>query len=107
MIAACLEATGSNAQPTWIPWSFLAEHEIQAWSDLPLCLGPDRSRMDIFRIDSTKAQEAGLKIRPLVDTAKDTLAWLQEDPAKKLTTGLAPEKLATTLAAWNAKVDCG
>lgn len=103
MVAACVQGTGTKAQPTWIPWPFLAEHKIQPWSELPLCLGPDRSRMDLFRIDSTKAQNAGLTIRPLAETAKDTLAWLQQDPTRKLVTGLASEKSAATLAAWSAK----
>ncbi|MFT5081354.1 MAG: 2'-hydroxyisoflavone reductase, partial [Planctomycetota bacterium] len=51
----------------------------------------------------TKAQNAGLTIRPLAETAKDTLAWLQQDPTRKLVTGLASEKSAATLTAWSAK----
>ena len=45
-----------------------------------------------------------VKLRPLADTARDTLAWFKSRPAgRKLRGGLAPEKEAAVLKAWHEK----
>ncbi|HVQ25341.1 MAG TPA: epimerase, partial [Planctomycetota bacterium] len=57
-------------------------------------------------IDCRKAIAAGLKFRPAVDTAHDTLAWWQaqpEDRRAKLRAGLTPEREAEVLAKWKAR----
>jgi 2'-hydroxyisoflavone reductase len=51
-----------------------------------------------------RALKSGLKIRPLEDTVRDTLAWFQSLPAErqaKLRAGLDPQKEADTLRAWH------
>jgi 2'-hydroxyisoflavone reductase len=54
-----------------------------------------------------RAIEAGLTFRPLVDTAKDTLAWLATVPepqhAKFKSSGIKPDKEQQVLAAWHAE----
>ena len=107
MIAACLAAAGNGATPVWLPWDFLAEHEVTPWQDMPLCLNPELAPDDLYATDSSKAYDAGLSIRSLTETAKDTLAWLLEDPDRKLATGLALAKAEAVLAAWNAKQGSG
>ena len=50
------------------------------------------------------ALRTGLKVRPLEDTVRDTLAWFQSLPAErqsKLRAGLEPQKEADTLRAWH------
>ena len=54
-------------------------------------------------IDARKAIARGLSFRPILDTAKDTLAWWQAQPEDRRAhpkAGLAPEKEAAVLAAW-------
>jgi hypothetical protein len=45
--------------------------------------------------------DAGLVTRPLSETARDTLLWLQENPAATVT-GLRRDEEAAVLAAWRA-----
>jgi 2'-hydroxyisoflavone reductase len=47
--------------------------------------------------------QSGLRVRPLVETARDTLAWLQtRPPDRPWKAGLTPEREAELLAAWAA-----
>ena len=46
--------------------------------------------------------DAGLTVRPVADTARDTLAWLRETPDAPRT-GLSREREAGVLAAWHAR----
>ena len=55
---------------------------------------------------SEKALAAGLKIRPIDETVKDTLEWFKSLPAErqaKLRVGMSAEKEAKVLAAWHQK----
>ena len=80
--------------------SFLDEHEVEPWSDLPLWI-PDLPGLN--RFNATRAVAAGLQTRSLASTVADTLAWdrerLQEWP---MNAGLAPEREREILAAWHA-----
>jgi 2'-hydroxyisoflavone reductase len=54
---------------------------------------------------TARAQQAGLKTRPMQDTVHDTLAWFQSlppDRQAKLRAGLDPKQEADTLRAWHA-----
>ena len=54
-----------------------------------------------MRVETTRAEQAGLKLRPIADTAADTLAWWQALPPEARAfpqTGLAPEREAALLA---------
>ncbi|HWU86194.1 MAG TPA: hypothetical protein VN253_02920 [Kofleriaceae bacterium] len=58
-------------------------------------------------MSNARAVKAGLTFRPILDTAKDTLAWIETVPAdqrKRLSsTGISREKEAKVLAAWKAR----
>jgi 2'-hydroxyisoflavone reductase len=107
MIEACIEGTHSAAKPTWLPWDFLEQNEISAWLDLPLCLPPGHEIGEIRTVDSSLAYRAGLKIRPLAQTVRDTWTWLQDDlktrPKPELRTGMNPEKAGRVVGEWLAK----
>jgi predicted TIM-barrel enzyme len=51
--------------------------------------------------DATMAHAAGLRIRPLAETARDTLAWARA--AGGVVTGLTAEEEAALLRAWHAR----
>ena len=93
-------AIGSDAQLTWVPERVLAEAGVEAWSDLPLWLAPglEPAHAGFMAIDASRARAAGLRFRPLSDTARDTLAWLRESPPLgagapvEPPPGLAPER---------------
>jgi 2'-hydroxyisoflavone reductase len=54
-----------------------------------------------------RAIAKGLTFRPIRDTAKDTLAWLEtlppDEKAKARSSGIKPEKEQQVLAAWKAR----
>jgi 2'-hydroxyisoflavone reductase len=72
-------------------------------------VGDDLGHM---RISNRKAQAAGLTFRPLLITARDTLAWRQSDavPAalrKQPRYVLTEEQEQAMLAAWKARPGAG
>jgi hypothetical protein len=55
--------------------------------------------------DTTAARDAGLKVRPLAETARDTLAWLRA--ANGHIVGLTADEERDVLAAWHASLAVG
>ena len=101
LVGACASAAGAAAgTPTWVPTPFLEKQEVAPWVELPVWTGGEPG---FATIDARKAIARGLTFRPVVDTARDTLAWWQslpEERRQKPKAGLAPEKEAAVLAAW-------
>ena len=102
---ACNRAAGNKAQLTWVPSDFLTKQNVSAWGDMPMWI--DLSDMPGFGTNQNKRAVAkGLTFRPLEDTAKDTLAWLETLPEDKRTkfrsSGIKRDKEEAVLAAWKA-----
>jgi 2'-hydroxyisoflavone reductase len=101
MLAAV--AAGVDAAPKliWIPQEFLVEHEVRMWMgdrSLPLWV-PLPEYAGLMSRDVSAALEAGLAVRPLEETARDTLAWLRQNPEAKIT-GLTAEEHRDLLHRW-------
>ncbi|MGW1764496.1 NAD-dependent epimerase/dehydratase family protein [Streptomyces sp. NPDC002073] len=99
-LTACVLATGGEAQLAWAPDKLLLDHDVQQWTELPLW----RTHAGVWRIESTRAQAAGLVCRPLAQTVADTWSWLREggvpvDHPRWAEHGITPEKEALILAA--------
>lgn len=93
LLAAC-----GPAELVWVPGDFLAASEVEEWMELPLWLhSPDYAGM--LAADPAKAFAAGLETRPLSETARDTLAWAQAEPAD-WPAGLDRAKERRVLDAW-------
>lgn len=92
----------SDATLTWVPQEFLVEQGVEEWmgpGSLPLWL--NRPEYDgLGSHDPTPSYEAGLTLRPLADTARDTLAWVRETPDAAIT-GIDREREAALLQAWH------
>lgn len=103
LLTACISATGSGAEPTWVDDAFLQDHAVTPWTALPLW----RPSPGTWRTDPSRAQASGLTSRPLADTVTDTWTWLTtaKPPTHPhaLTLGLDPAKEARLLAAWAAR----
>ena len=84
--------TGSDAEFVWADRSFLAEHKVEGWSDMPMWV--DEEDFDGFlQVNVNKAIAAGLTYRPLVDTIRDTLAWAKtRDADHEWKAGLSRER---------------
>jgi 2'-hydroxyisoflavone reductase len=99
---ACMhEAAPEDATVIEVSDEFLDEHKVQPWSELPLWLPAASEYAAITHADSTRAVSAGLSIRSLHETVRDTLAWarIAEKHPGGLEAGLSPEREAELLAA--------
>ncbi|HEY1583962.1 MAG TPA: NAD-dependent epimerase/dehydratase family protein [Chthoniobacterales bacterium] len=106
MLEGIKEALHSNAQFTWVPADFLAQHEVAPWSDMPVWVPPTGEDGGLGSVSIKRALERGLTFRPLAETARDTLAWFKTQPPprqEKLRAGLTREREAEVLAAWHKK----
>ena len=110
LLSACLATIDSDAELTWVPADFLAEHDVQAWRDLPAWADSDSALAGSLTWSADKALAAGLTISPIEDTIRDTLAWFRSLPDERqaeLRAGLDAEKEASVLAAWREAAKAG
>ncbi len=95
---------------TWVDADFLAEHQVAPWQHMTAWI-PPRDGMEGFGLfDNSRAVAAGLRYRPLAQTARDTLDWWLSQPEErraKPRAGLDPEKERQVLAAWHARTGDG
>jgi 2'-hydroxyisoflavone reductase len=100
MLDGIKTALNSTANFTWLPSEFLKQHNVQAWSDMPVWAGDE---LGLVRTNISRAVSKGLTFRSLAETAPDTLAWfksLPQDRQSHLKAGLTAEREAEVLAAW-------
>jgi 2'-hydroxyisoflavone reductase len=106
VLGAAVVATGSDARLTWIADDDLLAAGVEPWVELPLWI-PERDRPGTWRIDTTRAQAAGLRCRPVAETVADVWGWLQaggpdgEGPdwlSEHAPPSMAPEREAELLA---------
>ena len=98
-LLAGIAAGVGNGSPelTWVDTAFLQEHDVVPWAgdgSLPLWL-PRPEYSGMLAHDPGPAVAAGLRLRPLADTAPGCL----DSPV----TALTPEREAEVLAAWHAR----
>jgi len=101
MLDGIKEAEKSNATFTFVPYEFLKQNKVEAWSDMPVWAGDE---LGLSRTKIDRALSKGLTFRPLADTARDTLAWfksLPQDRQSKMRAGLTPERENEVLGAWH------
>lgn len=87
-IAAC--ASVGTAQPVVRPLTELTAAGVEAWTDLPVL----NVESKLFQVSNSRAEELGLKIRPLEETLRDIIAWRKEIGYPALKTGLSAEREA-------------
>ena len=103
LLAACSQAAGGGVELVWVDPDFLAEQEVGEWMELPLWLH-DPGYRAMLNVPADRALAAGLRIRPLAETAADTLAWWRsgEAPADP-PAGLDRAKEQALLERWIAR----
>ena len=113
LLEICRRVSGSEAEITWVDEDFLLEREVGQWMELPLWLAqndPEWAHMQ--EADVSRAFAAGLQVRPVEETVRDTIAWAEARTGRAPGTaamgsadgvGLAPEREAELLAAWHAR----
>ena len=101
-----LAATDPDARVTWVDDDWLVGRGVAPWSELPLWL-PPATAPHPYDQDTTAAEAAGLRTRPVAETAADTLAWLRTGDRGSANprvgrAGLDPDKERELLAAWHS-----
>jgi 2'-hydroxyisoflavone reductase len=97
-----------DARLTYVPQEFLVAQQVAPWSgprSLPLWL-PLPEYAGFMSRDVTSALAAGLRPRPLAETARDTAAWLAaagSSGAAGGSTGLTEAEETEVLGAWHAR----
>lgn len=101
LVRTCREVGGGNAEFVWVDEDFLVEQKVGFWRELPLCIeSKDRG---VFMARVGKALDAGLRLRPMEQTVRETLAWdAVRDPGTQLAAGLQAGREAELLELWTA-----
>lgn len=104
-IAAARELARPASPPTatWVPADFLEAQKVSGWTDMPVWLPPSGDTAAFAETSVARALSAGLRVRPLDTTVRDTLAWHLERPEEergKLRAGISPEREREVLVAW-------
>ncbi|MEW2428225.1 NAD-dependent epimerase/dehydratase family protein [Micromonospora sp. NPDC047644] len=92
---------------TWVDQEFLLAHDVREWSGeraLPLWVRLPETAGLMDR-DVRPALDAGLTVRPLVDTVRATASWMAAHPAAVRQGGLDPADEAAILRKWQAVRD--
>ena len=108
MLYGIRAVTSTPVQFTWVPYSYLEGRNVQPWSDMPVWIPPTDEMKGFSRFDCSRAIAAGLRFRPLAETARDTLDWFKTLPAERqseLKAGLSPEREREVLEAWRNRGD--
>ena len=93
-----------DANLVWVEQEFLEAEGVQSWSgpdSVPLWL-PRPAYDGMLAHDAGPACAAGLAPRPLDATTRDTRAWLDADPAARIT-GIPAEREAELLSRWSSQ----
>ena len=101
MLDACQAASGSDARFQWATAVWLEARGVQPWSDMPAWIPPKGEYAGFGSIDTSRATSAGLRIRPVEQTARDTLEWFRSLPDErqaKLRAGLPADREQKLLA---------
>jgi nucleoside-diphosphate-sugar epimerase len=83
LLAELVAALAPDVTLRWVDAGTLTEHGVEPWAGeaaVPLWL-PRPAYDGMLAHDPTPSIEAGLRLRPLAETAVDTLAWLRADPS--------------------------
>lgn len=104
VLDGCKSISNSDAVFTWISEEFLREEKVAAWSEMPLWLPEEEAPQlqGFMFVDCNKAFAAGLRIRSLSETIKDTLAWARNELRDtELKAGMDAEREQTLLRKWH------
>lgn len=106
LLAGVAVGVGADPALTWVDQDFLVAQRVEMWSgprSLPLWL-PVPEYAGLLAHDHRPAEAAGLRTRPVAETARATLAWLEEQP-DAARTGLSLAEEREILTAWHARPD--
>jgi len=104
LLAQCAAGVPAEHTWTWVDQEFLQEQGVEPW------MGPDAIPLWLPRPeydglpahDVRPSLDAGLVIRPLAETTRDTLAWLETTPDAPVS-GIDPDRERELLEVWHTR----
>lgn len=103
MLEQVRKGVGSDASFTWVDTAFLQSQKVSAWMDMPLWIPMQGSYAGIGTRSVARAEKAGLRFRPVSETAKAALDWyagLTDDQKQRYGGRFSREREREVLAAW-------
>lgn len=79
VIAACVAVTGSDADLVWLTPAQVEQAGVEPWTQLPLWLPPGHESAGLHDCDVSAALAAGFTTRQVLETVRDTWAWIQRE----------------------------
>ena len=77
LVSALVAASPAPPRPAWVDDDELVAHGVAPWVGLPLWLPPSEpDSAGFMTMSCSRAERAGLAIRPLADTIRATAEWL-------------------------------
>jgi len=101
---ACLAASANDSKLVWIPAEFLQKKE--AMGVMPIWIPPVGEHAGFHTRNVEKSEKAGMRLRDVKETCKDTLAWYSTLPADiqpKVVREFPPERERELIVAWNTE----
>lgn len=80
LLHCCARVSGCNPDWSWVNAAAAERQNLAPWSDLPVWVPALGDHAAFMQTDVSQAIDAGLRMRPLLDTVRDTLAWWQSLP---------------------------
>jgi len=90
MVATCMESVGGEAMLVWADPVRLRMLGVEVERQMPLW--DDPAEAELMRCDPSKSLAAGLRLRPLAETIRDTLEWDRERGSPPLHDAMTPER---------------
>ncbi|MDX6424672.1 MAG: hypothetical protein QOD52_77 [Gaiellaceae bacterium] len=104
VLETCTSVADTGAELVWVDPDFLHAQGVEEWMELPLWLYDAKYR-GMLSVDASPAFAAGLRIRSLEETVRDTIAWTRSgDAPTEFPAGLDREKEQAVLDAWRRSV---
>ncbi len=104
VLESCVRVSDKGTTLTWVPADVLTKHGLRPWQELPMWADSETPLSGSLTWSATKALDAGLTIRPIDETVRDTLGWfnlLPEDRRSALRAGIPAAKEKEVIAAWH------
>jgi 2'-hydroxyisoflavone reductase len=105
LLQACAKAACVHPQWLWCDATAAQRIGLRPWVDLPAWAPAEGDTAGFARVSNAKALAAGLKLRPVLQTVADTLAWHRSLPVDQqgfTLAGMSPEREREALVALTA-----
>ncbi len=111
LVTGSIDAANEIAKPNppphavWASAEFLEKEKVEAWSDMPAWIPESGDTGGAMHTSDERARRAGLTVRPIAETIRDTLVWHLKRPKAEqasLKAGLTADREQKVLSDWHA-----